>query len=236
MLSALFDPFLTLLYPPRCLVCKTLGESGLCADCAAQITPMAAPLCPVCGQTMLADADGCLHCRRRLPAFARARALGAYDGVLRHAIHHFKYRDKPQMAVPLGRLLVAYARDHAAELNGLRFDALLPVPMHSIRQRQRGYNQSERLARVLGGEIGLPLLTNVLIRARPTRPQVGLTGDDRRTNLRDAFEVKQPLLVAGKTLLLIDDVVTSGSSLHECALVLRAAGANAVYALALAAG
>ena len=236
MIAALFDPFLTLLYPPRCLVCKALGESGLCAACAGQITPVAAPFCPVCGQTLLPDAEGCLHCRRRLPAFARARALGAYDGVLRHAIHQFKYRDRPQMAVPLGHLLAAYARDHAPELNGLRFDALLPMPMHPNRQRQRGYNQSERLARVVGNEISLPLLTKALIRTRPTRPQVGLAGDARRTNLRGAFEVKQPLLVAGKTLLLIDDVVTSGSSLHECAVVLKAAGAKAVYALTLAAG
>lgn len=236
MLAALFDPFLTLLYPPRCLVCRTLGESGLCAACAAQMMPVADPFCVVCGQTLLPDADGCLDCRRRRTAFTRARSLGAYHGVLRHAIHQFKYQDRPQLAVPLGRLLAEYARAHASELNGLHFDALLPVPMHSVRQRVRGYNQSERLARVLGEELSLPLLTRVLVRVRPTRPQVGLSGEARRTNLHGAFTVKQLDLVANKTLLLIDDVVTSGSSLHECAAALNAAGANAVYALTLAAG
>ena len=236
LLTALFDPFLTLLYPPRCLVCRTIGESGLCAGCAAQITPVAAPFCAVCGQTLLPDADGCLDCRRRRTAFVRARSLGAYDGVLRHAVHQFKYRDRPQLAVPLGRLLAAYARAHASELNALRFDALLPVPMHPARQRVRGYNQSERLARVLGEELNLPLLPRVLVRARPARPQVGLSGEARRTNLHGAFTVKQPDLVQGQTLLLIDDVVTSGSSLHECAAALNAAGAKAVYALTLAAG
>lgn len=236
MLAALFNPFLTLLYPPRCLVCKTLGESGLCASCAAHITPVAAPYCTFCGQTSLPDTDGCPDCHRRRPAFTQARSLGTYDGVLRHAIHQFKYRDRPQLAAPLGHLLADYARGHTRELNGLKFDALLPVPMHPIRQRLRGYNQSERLAHVVSSDLGLPLLTGALVRARPTRPQVGLSAEARRTNLQGAFAVKLPALVLGKTFLLIDDVVTSGSSLHECALTLKAAGAKAVYALTLAAG
>ncbi len=234
MLAALFDPFLTLLYPPRCLVCRMLGDSGLCAGCAAQIIPVAAPFCAVCGHT-LTDSR-CMNCAAQTPAFRCSRSLGAYDGVLRHAIHQFKYRDRPQLALPLGRLLAVYARAQASGLNHLHFDALLPVPMHPVRQRVRGYNQSERLARVLGAELSLPLLTGVLVRARPTRPQVGLSGETRRTNLRGAFTVKQPDLVRGRTLLLIDDVVTSGSSLHECASALKSAGASAVYALTLAAG
>jgi len=236
MLAALFDPFLSLLYPPRCLVCSRLGESGLCASCAAQIIPVTAPFCSVCGQTLAPDDGGCADCRRRRPAFIRARAVGAYDGVLRHAIHQFKYRDRPQLAIPLGLLLTAYAREQAAVLNGLQFDALLPVPMHPVRQRIRGYNQSERLARVLSQDLSLLLSTNALVRVRPTRPQVGLSAEARRTNLRGAFAVKRTEWVSGKTLLLVDDVVTSGSSLYECSVTLKAAGAKAVYALTLAAG
>ncbi len=236
MLAALFDPFLSLLYPPRCLVCNTLGASGLCAGCAGRITPVAAPFCAVCGQTLAPDDGGCADCRRRRPAFVRARSLGAYDGVLRHAIHQFKYRDRPQLAVPLGHLLAAFAREQAPALNGLRFDALLAVPMHSVRERTRGYNQSARLARVVASELCLPLSPHALARIRPTRPQVGLSAEARRTNLRGAFAVRRTELVAGKTLLLIDDVVTSGSSLYECSITLKAAGAAAVYALTLAAG
>ena len=236
MLAALFDPFLSLLYPPRCLVCHALGESGLCAGCAAQIVPIAAPFCAVCGQAVPGDTDGCPDCRRRRPAFVRARAMGAYDGVLRSAIHQFKYRERPQMAVPLGRLLIVFAREQAPALNGLRFDGVLAVPMHPTRQRQRGYNQSERLARVVGAELGLPLSLNALARVRPTRPQVGLSAEARRTNLRGAFSVRDTDAVTGKTLLLLDDVVTSGSSLYECCVTLKASGAAAVYALTLAAG
>ncbi len=232
----LLDPFLSLLYPPRCLVCRALGESGLCASCLAQIPPVAPPLCRTCGQTLPADADGCLHCRLRRPAYTRARALGTYEGVLRDAIHQFKYRDRPQLAVPLGRRLAAFARDHAPDLDGLRFDALLPVPMHPARRRLRGYNQSERLARVVAGELGLPLLPDALVRTRAARPQVGLDRDARLTNLQGAFAVRRPEAVLGQTLLLIDDVATTGSSLHECALVLKACGAQSVYALTLAVG
>ena len=234
--ATLFDPFLSLLYPPRCLICNALGESGLCGGCAAQIVPVAAPLCAVCGQTVPGDANGCLDCARRRPAFVRARAMGAYDGVLRAAIHQFKYRDRPQLAGPLGRRLAGYAREQASALNGLRFDGVLAVPMHPTRQRGRGYNQSERLARVFGGELGLPLSLDALLRIRPTRPQVGLSADERRVNLRGAFAVRNGDAVAGKTLLLLDDVVTSGSSLYECCVTLRASGAAAVYALTLASG
>lgn len=231
----LLDPFLTLLYPPRCLVCRALGERGLCAACQTQIVRVAVPSCHACGHP-LTDGSGCANCAVRHPAFTLCRSLGAYEGVLRTAIHQFKYRDRPQLAVPLGSLLASYARTQAADLNSLQFDALLPVPMHSVRRRLRGYNQSERLAQVVGAELSLPLLTDALIRARPTRPQVGLTGDARRGNLLGAFAVRRPEAVQGKTLLLIDDVVTSGSSLHECALVLKACGAKTVYALTLAAG
>ena len=235
MLAALLDPFLSLLYPPRCLICNTLGESALCAACLSRIVPIPEPACPVCGHAVNLQA-GCVNCLACRPAFVRARALGAYEGVLQTAIHHFKYHDRPQMAVPLGQSLAQFARDHAAELHGLKFDALLPMPMHPIRRRLRGYNQSERLTQVVSKELSLPLLTSCLVRTRPTRPQVGLARDARRGNLRGAFAVRSPETVAGKTLLLLDDVATTGSSLHLCAEKLKASGAQAVYALTLAAG
>ena len=235
LLTTCLDPFLTLLYPPRCLVCGVLGASGLCAACARQIVPVGLPQCARCGHA-LAPEGHCFNCAARTPAFARARAMGSYEGVLRTAIHHFKYRDRPQLDSPLGGLLAAYARENGAALNGLRFDALVPVPMHSVRKRLRGYNQSERLARVLASELGLPLVTDILVRTRAARAQVGLTGGARRGNVRGTFAVRRADTVVGKTLLLIDDVATTGSSLHECAAVLKSAGAKAVYALTLAAG
>ena len=212
LLAAYLDPFLTLLYPPRCLLCRRMGERDLCAACLADI----AALPP--------------------PASGAGRALWSYEGRLREAIHHFKYRDRPQLALPLGTLLAAAAHAQAAHFNDLQIDAVVPVPMHPARQRERGYNQSERLARVLAADLSLPLDIRSLRRIRPTRPQVGLSAAARQTNLAGAFAVPRPEIVAGKTLLLIDDVSTTGSTIIECAGALQAAGAAAVYALTLAAG
>ena len=234
-LNALLDPFLTLLYPPRCLICHALGEAALCAACEDQILPVPEPACPVCGHTVDLR-SACVNCLACRPDFVRARALGAYEGVLQTAIHHFKYHDRPQLAGPLGSSLAQYARAQATHLNNLQFDALIPMPMHPVRKRLRGYNQSERLAQVMGRELVLPVAAHALVRTRATRAQVGLARDARRSNLRGAFAVRSPDAVAGKTLLLIDDVSTTSSSLNLCAEALKAAGAKAVYALTLAAG
>ena len=233
MLAACADAFLSLLYPPRCAVCRTLGtQSVLCGPCASQIAPINAP-CPFCGH-----ADGELHCRRCRtypPAFDGTFALGTYDGVLKAAVHRFKYRDRPQLAEPLGILLAHRARP-TIDREWVDIDALLPVPMHPARQRVRGYNQSARLARVLSRELRLSMETNLLTRPRPTKAQVGLTGDSRRANLSGAFGVPRPDAVQGRCLLLIDDVSTTGATLSECASALKQSGADAVYCLVLAAG
>ncbi len=234
-LGAWLNPVLSLVYPPRCFVCRTLGAaSGLCETCLTAITPVPAPLCDRCGHPS-GEGRSCRNCRACVPAFVRGRALGGYEGVLRDALHRFKYHDRPALAVPLGVRLADYARTQSAALNDLAFDALVPVPMHPVRKRLRGYNQSERLARVVGREMGLAVHTKLLVRSRATPPQVGLSGAERQTNLRGAFAVPRPAEVAGKTLLLIDDVTTTGSTLHACAEALMEADAQAVFALTLAA-
>lgn len=233
--AAAGDALLSLLYPPRCAVCRTLGSPvPLCAACVAAIVPVAEPQCPRCGHALEPDRV-CNDCHRHPPAFDCARALGAYQGVLREAVHRFKYGHCPALAEPLGALLAAHARAHAHALHRLAFDGIIPVPMHAARKRTRGYNQSERLARVVARELGLPLDT-VLTRARATRPQVGLSGTRRRGNLQGAFRVSRPQDTVGRTFLLIDDVTTTGTSLSECAAMLKLAGAHGVYALALASG
>ncbi len=233
---AALNALLSLLYPPRCAVCRTLGCAlPLCQACMAAVVPIAEPLCLHCGHA-LEPGKVCANCQQHPPAFDRARALGAYQGVLREAVHGFKYRNCPALAEPLGGLLAAQARTQSAALHGLKFDGVLPMPMHAARRRTRGYNQSERLARVVARELGLPLETSLLLRARATRPQVGLSAAHRRSNLQGAFRVSRPQDAAGKTFLLVDDVMTTGTSLSECAAMLKLAGARGVYALALAAG
>ncbi len=234
--AAAVDALLSLLYPPRCVVCRTLGSpSPLCALCTAAVVPVAEPLCLHCGHALQPERL-CNNCRRHPPAFDCARALGLYQGVLREAVHCFKYKNCPALAEPLGSLLAAQARTQSSALHRLKFDGVLPMPMHAGRRRTRGYNQSERLARVVARELDLPLNTLLLIRPRATRPQVGLSATRRRSNLLGAFRVSRPQDARGKTFLLIDDVMTTGSSLSECAAMLKLAGARGVYALILAAG
>ncbi|MCW3058218.1 MAG: putative amidophosphoribosyltransferase [Capsulimonas sp.] len=233
LIHAAAGPFLSLLYPPKCVVCGLLGVPPLCEDCLAAITPPPSPACVRCGLST-GEADACRHCSARPPAFDRARALGAYDGVLRHAIHLFKYRDRPQLAQPLGHILAQHLQ--TGDLFETPFDLIVPVPMHPARQRVRGYNQSERLARVLSQELGIPMDAKSLYRTRNTRPQVGLASGARESNLIGAFAIRNPSAITGKTILLLDDVSTTGSSLNECAAALKSAGAKTVYGLTLAAG
>jgi ComF family protein len=162
--------------------------------------------------------------------------MGRYNGILRAAIHRCKFRDRPQLAEPLGCALADYAQTQASSLNGLKFDAVVPVPMNAARRRVRGYNQAERIATALARELELPLETQLLRRARRNRAQVGLSADERRENLRGSFSVTRPDLVQDRIFLVVDDVTTTGSTLHECAKALREAGAKAVYCLTLAAG
>lgn len=230
----ILDPILTLLYPPKCAVCKTLGSTILCERCLGSIVPVAEPACPRCGQT-LGEVGKCGHCTLRIPAFDRARAMGAHEGVLQRAVHLLKYRDRPGLADPLGVALADYARRQAQALGNLQLDFVAPIPMHPARRRVRGYNQAERLARVVARKLSIPLSTDLLIRRVNTRPQVGLTQEERRQNLSTAFAPgKQD--ATGARVLLIDDVSTTGASLHECAKALKSAGAQSIYGLTLAAG
>jgi competence protein ComFC len=162
-------------------------------------------------------------------------AAGEYSGVLQECIHWLKYRDRPMLAAPLGQILAAHARRNRAALAGLAFDAIVPAPLHAARLRVRGYNHAERLARVLGRELEIPVRTDLVRRVRATRPQVGLDGDARRNNLAGAFRANSAA-VDGLALLVIDDVSTTGATFRECAKTLKKAGAQAVYCLSLGAG
>jgi ComF family protein len=232
----LLEPFLDLVYPPHCLLCNGWSAEPLCDDCIAAIDPVPKPICPRCGQTLAYSGAGpaCPHCAARTPAFDRARSLGAYDGILRRAIHRMKYRDRPQLAGPLGCALAAYARTHARSLGGT-WDLIVAVPMTPARERVRGYNQADRVSRVVAADLGIAFEAAAIRRVKSTQAQVGLSSKARQENLAGAFSADREQVV-GKTILLIDDVATTGSTLHECATALKAAGASKVYALTLAAG
>jgi ComF family protein len=160
--------------------------------------------------------------------------VATYEGAVRAGIHALKYHGRTAVGVPLGALLAEAggARLPAAPLALL--DAIVPVPLHPARQAERGFNQAELLARACGRRWGLPVWPRALRRVRPTRPQTELDGAARRANVRGAFAVSWSAPVAGRRLLLVDDVLTTGATLGAAATALRAAGATLVGALVLA--
>jgi len=198
---------LDVLYPPVCLVCDAYAEP-LCERCRAQIRPVPP------GTELPVGLAGVL-------------SVGYHEEALRAAVLKLKFQRDAAVAEPVGRLLAGALRPHQAEW---RADGLVPVPIHWTRQWERGFNQSELLAQRVGRSLSLPV-TQVLVRKRRTPPQVGLEAVARQRNLQGAFAIRPHATVEGQRLILVDDVRTTGSTLAECATVLRDAGAQAVYGL-----
>ncbi len=220
--------------PRLCLFCGTaVGEAAevaVCPECEGQIEWVASPLCTCCG-AVFASRDGadrvCGDCQAEPPPFTRARAAAIYDGPAAQAIKRFKFtRQMAYLPVmrhwlhrPLCLELVADA------------DLIVPVPLHPKRLKQRGFNQALFLAKAFPQ---VPLGREAVVRVRHTVPQVELKPKERRDNVKGAFAVPDPALVKGKNVLLLDDVYTTGSTVRECAKVLRRAGARQVEVLTVA--
>ena len=219
-----------LLFPPRCVGCQRGGHL-LCPACLQTMQPLAGPFCPHCGTPLPASAHRCAKCQQRQIALHGLRSVGSYQGALRAAIRALKYHGQQRLAEPLG-LLLAQAFLHY----GMHADGIVPLPLHPLRQQQRGYNQSALLARVCATHLKVPCLENLVIRQRATHAQVGLTGLQRWQNVSGAFALApgvraRPLNY--RTLLLIDDVSTTGATLEACATPLYAAGVGEVWGLVL---
>lgn len=221
------EGFLDLLFPPRCIGCGRLGER-LCAACLASVERIRPPVCPRCGRPTRV-AKLCSVCRMYPLAVDGIRSVAYFEGPLREAVHAFKYQGARTLVQPLAGLMVAYQQVHR-----LPAEVLVPVPLHPQRETERGYNQATLLARAMGEALALPVVTNVLTRVRATPPQVGLNAAERRANVRAAFTATAA--AAGRQVLLIDDVCTTGATLDACAVALKARGATSVWGLTVARG
>jgi ComF family protein len=218
---------------PNCAVCSSLLDSPLsgcvCGDCWRSVLPITPPLCDRCGDPLARQNESlCAVCCANSGAIGRARAVGEYQGTLREIIHALKYAGRISLARPLAERM----RHRGGEL--LKdVDYVVPVPLHWRREYQRGFNQAHEIARHLG-----PPVVKALRRRRATRAQVELPADRRRANVTGAFAIHRSRfgdpLIRGKTVLLIDDVSTTGATLEACAHVLREKGASAVLALTAA--
>lgn len=239
--------FATLL-PSNCRLCSVpltkISRLPVCEACVQAMPPIAGLVCGICGERLAspyAVSEGvarCGACQRMEPLFNKAVAYGGYEGGLRELIHLLKYEQVRPAAGVLGRMLGEAAANLAPLIEEVP-PLVIPVPLHAAKARQRGFNQSELIARAALKSPALsslpwPLHTGILERARPTESQTGLTRHQRRENVRGAFRVCDSKMVAGQTILLIDDVFTTGTTVSECARMLRKAGAERVWVATVA--
>lgn len=215
-----------LVYPSKCVHCEEPGEL-LCRACIAQCTLLGERVCRRCSEP-IPTASLCAGCAFRPLAVSTTVAVFAFHGPVRAAVHGLKYDDIRALAPVMARLMASDAR-----VAKLEFDAIVPVPLHPKKLRQRGYNQAELLARELVKTLPGPLDTRSLQRVVATPPLARTTSRvEREATVRDAFRAGPG--ARGKRILLVDDVTTSGSTTRECALALLAAGATEVNAVVFA--
>ena len=223
-LTAWREQILDLFFPPRCVNCKRVG-ANLCADCFAQIVFVTPPWCERCGRRVNVG-NTCSSCASQPLQIDAIRAVGYHEGALREAIHALKYNHRPALAQPLGTLLSNWVHEHHWQV-----DYVIPVPLHRDRERERGYNQAELIARVVSTTGQIPF-TNALERTQATQDQIGSDRAARRKNVKDAFRVID-IDVQGKTVLIVDDVTTTGATLEACANALYQVGVPCVLGLAV---
>ena len=231
------------LSPSDCRLCaaplQNISRLPVCEECIAAIQPIVTETCGVCGEALPALSGGgaarglCSACQETPSLFAKAVAFGAYDEQLRELIHLLKY----EKIIPAAGVLGKYLLQAIQKLDSPPKVLIVPVPLHSSKRRQRRFNQAELIARAalkrMGGDRA-QFASDVLKRVRPTVSQIGLTRPQRRDNIRGAFQVVHLNRVEGRSILLVDDVLTTGTTASECARVLRKAGADQVWVATVA--
>ncbi len=233
--------FFTAFFPSDCRLCSTpltnISRLPVCPRCLLAMVPLADPTCEICGERLadfsVSQNQICPACQEMRPYFVKAVAYGAYDGELRELIHLLKYEQVEPAAGVLGRMLAK-----AIHKLGPIADSILvvPVPLCRSKRRERGFNQAELIARAAlkGAALRCELRSDVLERTRSTASQIGLTRPQRIENIRGAFRVPHLNRVAGRAVLVVDDVLTTGTTASECARVLRKAGAEKIFVATVA--
>lgn len=228
----LFRGATSLLYPPACTICSApvvVGEY-LCRECESKVSRIVPPFCEKCSEPFdgaITTTFACANCAHRKLHFETAVSSYRARGIVRHVILNFKYGRQVHLRHLIARWLVTALADE--RLRERRFDAIVPVPLHPARQRERGFNQAALLAEWLGAHLSVPCLTT-LERIHYTTTQTAFDRAERMRNLHGAFRLRKNANVRHLRVLLIDDVLTTGSTLSECARVLKQARAQSVYA------
>lgn len=230
--SGLWHSLTDLVFPKSCQACGAVlppERRWLCADCAALAERVGENCCPRCGKPN--PGEICYDCATHDFAFREARALWLYTPSIRALIHALKYQGMTRVA---GALL-DMAEDGWQDWPIFRdAETIVPIPLHPVRQRQRGYNQAECIARALSHRCGLPVADHAAIRMKATPSQTQLLPDERRKNLESAFHVEKPNAIRGKTVLIVDDVMTTGATVNSLSKALTTCGAREVLVFTIA--
>ena len=233
-------PVLDMLFSRTCEGCgknMTAEAGSLCWDCRAEVKPVQVPFCERCGDPVAGAVTGpfeCAWCRKTDPAFEWARSAVRYDGPVQACLQRFKYNAGIWLLDDLAEWLVALWRTCPADIGTADF--IVSVPLYPQRERERGYNQSALLGERLARRVGIPFRGRRLWRQRPTATQTHLTAAQRVHNVKGVFTVPWPRRVRGARIVLVDDVMTTGATVNECARALKAAGAAAVMVMTVARG
>ncbi|MCH5275146.1 MAG: ComF family protein [Lachnospiraceae bacterium] len=223
-----------LLFPPRCPVCDEpvrLRDGLICPACKKKLVYVGDQICFFCGRPLPAEEELCRSCRKERPLYERGRALYTYDSAA-GSIYRYKYGGRREYARFFGREMVNKLGDFISRINP---DGLIPVPLSSRRLRARGYNQAELLAKEIGRETGIPVYTGLVKRVTDTRPQKELNAKERQNNLKKAFIIAQND-VKLSTIIIIDDIYTTGSTVNAVTEVLLKVGVRKIYYVALSIG
>jgi len=238
LINRLTLPVKLAVFPSFCELCGRLllepEEKIVCNQCLTKIDIHHGPVCRVCGRFISGENDLgslCLECQDDPPPYELHRSLGPYSGHLKEMIILLKYKGNEPLASSLAEQLYRQFNPQGI-LAGIDF--ILPVPLHPKKERERGFNQAELIGRRLASLTGCPLNRDILIKTRNTPAQVSLEAKERELNLRGALAVRKKEFVRQRVLILVDDVYTTGSTIKECALVLKKAGAREIRALTLA--
>jgi len=230
--------FLHLFFPKECVHCGRLldyrNREFLCPACLKLIVPIRHPLCDQCGRPLWGEMEytvTCPDCRENPPRFRRARAAFLLTGAGKSMVLQYKYSSNPYLSNPAIDRIFQAGRE---EYSWSDYDLIIPVPLHPRKARERGFNQSGVLSEGLSRRTGIELLKRGLIRTSYTKTQTRLNRKERRNNVKGAFRISDRAELSGKSILLVDDVFTTGATVNECAGVLVRAGAEAVDVLTLA--
>lgn len=241
MLRGLLQGLVDIIYPKSCVVCKgslknrTSVDEVVCGGCWGKIKRNLPPFCHSCGRRLEKKnftKHICPACARRRLHFDRAFSPCAYEGTIKELIHAFKYKGKDYLGETLARLMIEFIREYNLPMEYL--DLIIPVPLHKTRLREREFNQAEILSRHIAREFKKNVLSDALLRHRPTRTQTELDTDQRLLNVRGSFSVTRRDDIQDKNILLVDDVLTTAATSSEAACALKDAGANIVFVLTLA--